>query len=288
MCVGLKWPTQYATKHLEAVTVPASWQVWRTKHSKSLQEEGQLGLSFQEQHLKPSIAISLSFFKKWFIYFYFWLYWVFVAARRLSLVVEGGGFSVSCCVGFSLWWPLLLRSTGSRARRLSRCNAWALERMLSGCGPWTQLLHDMWSLPASGIELMSLALAGGFLGTVTPGKSTFSLNNHSIKEGRWLWWEARMNKQEIWEDETESFQGKVYACVLAQCLLLSRWLLRKNVSKWLTVFQPWHLFITFGYSGVPRRWWLLRNAGYCNISSQIWIDTESKSTPEKYTLSISH
>ena len=158
---------------------------------------------------------DFSFFKKWFIYFYFWLYWVFVAARRLSLVVAGGGFSVSCCVGFSLWWPLLLRSTGSRARRLSRCNAWALERMLSGCGPWTQLLHDMWSLPASGIELMSLALAGGFLGTVTPGKSTFSLNNHSIKEGRWLWWEARMNKQEIWEDETESFQGKVYACVLA-------------------------------------------------------------------------
>lgn len=106
-------------------------------------------------------------------------------------------------------------------------------------------------------------------------------------EGRWLWWEAGMNKQEIWEDETESFRGKVDARVLAQCLLLSRWLLRKNVSKWLTVFQPWLLFITFGYSGVPRRWWLLRSAGYCNISSQIWINTESKSTPEKYN-SLSH
>ena len=63
------------------------------------------------------------------IYFYFWLRWVFVAARGLSLVAVSGGYSLLQCAGFSLWL-LLLRSTGSRrvgsvvvARRLSSCGA---------------------------------------------------------------------------------------------------------------------------------------------------------------------
>ena len=47
-------------------------------------------------------------------YFYFWLCWVFVAARGLSLVVASGGYSSLWCAGFSLQWLLLLRSTGSR------------------------------------------------------------------------------------------------------------------------------------------------------------------------------
>ena len=34
--------------------------------------------------------------------------------RGLSLVVASGGHSSSWCVGLSLSWPLLLRSTGSR------------------------------------------------------------------------------------------------------------------------------------------------------------------------------
>ena len=48
-----------------------------------------------------------------FIY-YLWLCWVFVAARGLSLVVASGGYCSLQCAGFSLQWPLLLRSTGSR------------------------------------------------------------------------------------------------------------------------------------------------------------------------------
>ena len=48
-----------------------------------------------------------------FIYFYFWLPWA-LAARRLSLVAESGGFSSLRCTGFSLWLLVLLRSTGSR------------------------------------------------------------------------------------------------------------------------------------------------------------------------------
>ena len=46
------------------------------------------------------------------LFIYFWLRWVFVAARGLSLVRRAGGYSSLRCAGFSLWWLLLLRSTG--------------------------------------------------------------------------------------------------------------------------------------------------------------------------------
>ena len=49
-----------------------------------------------------------------FIYIYFWLCWVFVSVRGLSLVAASGGHSSLRCAGLSLSWPLLLRSTGSR------------------------------------------------------------------------------------------------------------------------------------------------------------------------------
>ena len=48
------------------------------------------------------------------INFYFWLCWVFVSVRGLSLVAASGGHSSSRCVGLSLSQPLFLRSTGSR------------------------------------------------------------------------------------------------------------------------------------------------------------------------------
>ena len=44
----------------------------------------------------------------------FWLCWVFVSMRGLSLVAASGGHSSSRCVGLSLLRALLLRSTGSR------------------------------------------------------------------------------------------------------------------------------------------------------------------------------
>ena len=55
------------------------------------------------------------FIYKLFIYFiYFWLHWVFVAARGLSLVAVSRGHSSSRCTGSSLRWLLLLQGMGSR------------------------------------------------------------------------------------------------------------------------------------------------------------------------------
>ena len=48
------------------------------------------------------------------LFTYFWLCWVFVSVRGLSLVVASGGHSSSQRAGLSLSRPLLLRSTGSR------------------------------------------------------------------------------------------------------------------------------------------------------------------------------
>ena len=56
---------------------------------------------------------------------FFWLHWVFTAARGLSLVAASGGYSSLQCAGFSLWWLLLLRSTGSRHAGFSSCSTQA-------------------------------------------------------------------------------------------------------------------------------------------------------------------
>ena len=50
----------------------------------------------------------------YYLFLFFWLCWVFVSVRGLSLVVASGGHSSSRCAGLSLSRPLLLRSTGSR------------------------------------------------------------------------------------------------------------------------------------------------------------------------------
>ena len=65
--------------------------------------------------MATQIGDGLHFLKNEFIYFYFWLRWVLVAARGLSLVAASGGHSSSRCAGLSLSRPLLLRSTGSRS-----------------------------------------------------------------------------------------------------------------------------------------------------------------------------
>ena len=67
------------------------------------------------------------FLKIIYLFIYLWLHWVFVAALRLSLVVTSSDYSLLQCTGFSLWWLLLLRSTGSRCVGFSSCVTWAQQ-----------------------------------------------------------------------------------------------------------------------------------------------------------------
>ena len=63
---------------------------------------------------KCLLKSSAHFFFLINLFIYFWLCWVFVSVRGLSLVAASGGHSSSQCVGLSLSRPLLLRSTSSR------------------------------------------------------------------------------------------------------------------------------------------------------------------------------
>ena len=79
--------------------------------------------------LNEQVFFRSSFFILFNLFIYFWLCWVFVSVRGLSLVAASGGHSSLRCAGLSLSRPLLLRSTGSRragsvvvAHRLS-CSA---------------------------------------------------------------------------------------------------------------------------------------------------------------------
>ena len=84
---------------------------------------------------------SSCFFLNKFIYFYFWLCCVFIAARGLSLVAASGatlccGVQASHCGGFSCCRAQAVGTWASVvvARRLRSCGSQALELRLSSCG----------------------------------------------------------------------------------------------------------------------------------------------------------
>ena len=60
------------------------------------------------------------------------IFWVFVAAHRPSLVAESRVYSLLWYTGFSLWWLLLLRSTGCRGQGLQEL--WHVAQMLQLMG----------------------------------------------------------------------------------------------------------------------------------------------------------
>ena len=108
-----------------------------------------------------------------FIYLFIYLFLAVLALHWAFSSCGGWGLYLLPCAGFSLWWLLLLQSSVSRCVGLSSCGSRALERRLSSCGTWAQLLHSIWDLPGPGLEPMSPALAGGFLTPVPPGKPLF-------------------------------------------------------------------------------------------------------------------
>ena len=95
-------------------------------------------MEFSEIILVKNLALSMEHSKIFFflilfiLFIYFWLCWVLVAVRGLSLVAASGGCSSLRCVG--LQWLLLLRSTGSRRTGFSSCGSWTLECRLSSFG----------------------------------------------------------------------------------------------------------------------------------------------------------
>ena len=68
-----------------------------------------------------SLVFCFVLFFCFYNFIYFWLHWVFVAVRGLSLVAASRGYSSLRYVGFSLRWLLLLWSAGSRRMGLNSC-----------------------------------------------------------------------------------------------------------------------------------------------------------------------
>ena len=84
-----------------------------------------------------SLGFLFVCFLKIYLFIYFWLRWVFVAVRGLSLVVtlrcgarasHCGGFSCCRAQALGVWASVVV------ARGLSSCGLLALERRLSSCG----------------------------------------------------------------------------------------------------------------------------------------------------------
>ena len=91
---------------------------------------------------------------------FFWLRWVFISACRLSPV--------------AVHRLLIVVVSPVAGRRLQGAQAsGGMVCRLSSFGSWAQLLCSMWDLPRPGIKLVSPALAGGFLSTVSTRKSCF-------------------------------------------------------------------------------------------------------------------
>ena len=110
------------------------------------------------------MADACTFFK-WllhFIYLYIWQNRVFNAACRLS---PGGATLRLGCAGCSLWWLLLLRSTGSRC-----LGSVVVSHGLNCPAAWG-------IFPDQGMEPKSPELAGRLLTARPPGKSPHGLWN---------------------------------------------------------------------------------------------------------------
>ena len=101
----------------------------------------------------------------------FWLLWIFVAARRLSLAVVSRSYSPVAVLGLPILVASLLWSVGSRSVGFCSCRAWA------------SLLCAMRDLPGPGIKPVSPALAGRFLTTWPQEGLLTALFSHSMAWG---------------------------------------------------------------------------------------------------------
>ena len=90
--------------------------------------------------IRSHLFILFIFLNFIYLFIYFWLHWVFVAVRGLSLVAASGGYSSLRCADFSLQWLLSLWSTGSRCAGFSSCGTRAQQLWLTGSRAQAQQL----------------------------------------------------------------------------------------------------------------------------------------------------
>ena len=120
--------------------------------------------------IRPLIFLLLLYLLLGLIPFYIYikLYLFVFSCAGSSLLLRL--LSLLRCTGFSLQWPLWLRSISSRTHVFQYCGSRALEQRFNSCGTWVPLLPGMWDLLGSGIEPVSTASAGRFFITEPRGK----------------------------------------------------------------------------------------------------------------------
>ena len=75
------------------------------------------------------ISPSLKKKKRFYLFIYFWLYWVFIAARAFLQLWGAGPTLQLQCSGFSLWQLLLLASMGLWGTQSSAVAAQGLQQL---------------------------------------------------------------------------------------------------------------------------------------------------------------
>ena len=126
----------------------SSCQAWSGFSWSILQPSVEESASVGAEGLLPSgDEFSPSFLKKICIYL-FWLCWVFIAAWAFLQLWQVGATLQLQCVGFSLWWLLLLWSTGFRVCEPQH-SVVAVPR-LQGLGS-VVVVHGLSCCPACGI-----------------------------------------------------------------------------------------------------------------------------------------
>ena len=125
-----------------------------------------------------------------------WCVRAFSSCSEQGLLSSCGAWA-SHCSGFSCCRAWVLRHAG-----FSSCSMWALGCGLSSCDTWAYLPHGMWNIPGPGIKPMSSALAGRFVTTEPPEKSSLSLYNELGYHSSVLF----LRCSERWDDFPENTQ----------------------------------------------------------------------------------
>ena len=127
----------------------------------------------------------------------FWLHWVFVAARALSLVAASGCYSAVVVRELLMGGrPSLVAERGLSSRQT--------QESFTG---W--LARGLWDCPAAGIELMSPALAAGFLTTESCSVMSSCLWPHGLLQARILEWAAFPSSRE----SSRPWDGTQVSCI---------------------------------------------------------------------------